>query len=169
MGGVNGLIAIFCGYILTLIKKINTYCIKRYNTYKFQKYNPELLFIGADVKCDNPKNIVIGKNSYINGGMLCASDGKIVIGDNCMISFNVHIRTDMHIHDSIEIPMIKQGVSSKDIVIGDDVWIGFGVQIMPGVHIADGCIIGAGAVVTHDCEPYSVYGGVPAKLINRRK
>lgn len=39
---------------------------------------------------------------------------------------------------------------------------------MSGVNIADGCIIGAGAVVTKDTEAYCVYGGVPAKLIKRR-
>lgn len=54
------------------------------------------------------------------------------------------------------------------VVIGNDVWIGEGVSILPGVKIGDGAIIAAGATVTKDVEPYSVVGGVPAKLIKKR-
>ena len=54
------------------------------------------------------------------------------------------------------------------VVIGNDVWIGEGVSILPGVKIGDSAIIAAGATVTKDVEPYSVVGGVPAKLIKKR-
>lgn len=54
------------------------------------------------------------------------------------------------------------------VIIGHDVWIGHGATIMPGVIIGNGAVIGAGAVVTKDVEPYSVVGGVPAKLIKMR-
>jgi acetyltransferase-like isoleucine patch superfamily enzyme len=53
-------------------------------------------------------------------------------------------------------------------VIGNDVWIGNHVSILDGVTIGDGAIIGTGAVVTHDVEPYSIVGGVPAKVISYR-
>lgn len=39
---------------------------------------------------------------------------------------------------------------------------------MNGVHIGDGCVIGAGAVVTHDIEPYSIVVGAPAKVLKKR-
>jgi acetyltransferase-like isoleucine patch superfamily enzyme len=52
--------------------------------------------------------------------------------------------------------------------IGNDVWIGNNVTIKYGVHIGDGSIIGSGAVVTKDVEPYSIVGGVPAKIIKYR-
>lgn len=55
-----------------------------------------------------------------------------------------------------------------DIVIGNDVWIGYEAVIMPGVHIGDGAIIGTRAVVTKDVPPYSIVGGVPAKIIRKR-
>ena len=52
--------------------------------------------------------------------------------------------------------------------IGNDVWIGNNVSIKYGVTIGDGAIIGSGAIVTKDVEPYSIVGGVPAKVIKHR-
>lgn len=55
-----------------------------------------------------------------------------------------------------------------DIVIGNDVWIGYYAVIMAGVKIGYGAIIGTRAVVTGDVEPYTIVGGVPAKVIKKR-
>ena len=55
-----------------------------------------------------------------------------------------------------------------DIIIGSDVWIGYEAVIMAGVTIGDGAIIAARAVVTKDVPPYTIVGGVPAKIIRRR-
>lgn len=52
--------------------------------------------------------------------------------------------------------------------IGNDVWIGAGAVIMRGITVGDGAIIGTAAVVTKDVPPYTVVGGVPAKVIKRR-
>lgn len=52
--------------------------------------------------------------------------------------------------------------------IGNDVWIGNNVTIKYGVKIGDGAIVGSGAIVTKDVEPYSIVGGVPAKIIKYR-
>lgn len=55
-----------------------------------------------------------------------------------------------------------------DIVIGNDVWIGYEAVIMAGVTVGDGAIIGTRAVVTKDVPPYTIIGGIPAKVIRRR-
>ncbi len=54
------------------------------------------------------------------------------------------------------------------VTVGNDVWMGLGVIILPGVKVGDGAVVAAGAVVTRDVEPYTVVGGVPARMIKRR-
>ena len=54
------------------------------------------------------------------------------------------------------------------VTIGNDVWIGHNATVMPGVNIGNGAVIGAGAVVTHDVEPYAIVAGVPAQKIKMR-
>ena len=62
-----------------------------------------------------------------------------------------------------------QGSAYKNIVVEDDVWIGSRVTILPGVKIGKGSVIAAGAIVTKDVLPYSIMGGIPAKIIKMRK
>ena len=52
--------------------------------------------------------------------------------------------------------------------IGNDVWIGEGVLIMEGVRIGDGAIVAARAVVSQDVKPYTIVGGIPARVIRER-
>ncbi len=62
-------------------------------------------------------------------------------------------------------------IPNKDnhsIIIGNDVWIGANVSLMDGIKIGDGAIVAANALVTKDVEPYTIVGGVPAKIIKKR-
>ena len=54
------------------------------------------------------------------------------------------------------------------LIVGNDVWLGARAVVLDGLNVGDGAIIGAGAVVVRDVEPYSVVGGVPAKTIRMR-
>lgn len=77
----------------------------------------------------------------------------------------------------VAVPLVKQKkfeeykyVDSEGhcIVIGNDVWIGYGARLLDGIKIGNGAIIAAGAVVVKDVEPYSIVGGVPARIIRYR-
>lgn len=103
----------------------------------------------------------IGVNSKIYG--TCAIGNYVMMGEDCTII------TRNHRHDRTDIPMMQQEFEpEKPVRIGNDVWIGDRVIILPGVEIGDGCIIGAGSVVTHSIPPYSIAAGVPAKVIKNR-
>ncbi len=52
--------------------------------------------------------------------------------------------------------------------IGNDVWLGAGVVVLRGATIGDGCIVAANAVVTEDLPPYTICGGLPARVLKPR-
>ncbi len=109
----------------------------------------------------------IGDNSGV--GINCEIYGPVTIGKNVMMGPEVVIYTSGHKHNRTDIPMIEQGAETeREVNIGDDVWIGRRAIILPGVKIGNGCIIGAGAIVTKDIPDYSVAVGVPAKVVKNR-
>lgn len=156
--------------IFRIINKVaNLHNIVRIKEYK-KKIKGKGYRLGEGVYMNYPEHIYIGENTYINSGMIYASaNASIKIGNNCLISYNVHMRTDSHNYKSKDEYINSQGHNEQDILIGNDVWIGYGAQIMSGCIIEDGSVIGAGAVVTHSTEKYGVYGGVPAHKIATRK
>ncbi|APR69651.1 CatB-related O-acetyltransferase [Acinetobacter haemolyticus] len=55
-----------------------------------------------------------------------------------------------------------------DTIIGDGCWIGSRAMIMQGVTLGEGAIVATGAIVTQNVPPYTIVGGVPAKVIKSR-
>ena len=134
-------------------KKIVTECGNNVNIERFASFTPGLR---------------IGDNSGV--GINCEMNGSVTIGKDVMMGPEVVVYTMGHRHDRTDIPMMFQGMDDvSPVVIGNDVWIGRRAIILPGVTIGDGCIIGAGAVVSKNIPPYSIAVGVPARVVKRRK
>ena len=111
-------------------------------------------------------DIEIGNNSGI--GLNCRITGPLSIGDDVMMAPGVMIFTQNHETSDLSIPMWRQTAPKLKVTIGNDVWIGANALILPGIKIGNGCIIAAGAVVTHDVPDYAVVGGNPARIIKYR-
>jgi galactoside O-acetyltransferase len=67
------------------------------------------------------------------------------------------------------IPKAFSGVVHAGVSLGKHVIIGSGSVILPGVVLQEGAAVGALSLVTRNCESFSVYLGVPAKKIKKRK
>lgn len=127
-----------------------------------------------------PMEIVIpGKHPYGELNIVnFKHDSKLFIGNYVSIAQDViFILNGDHYVNHISIypfkakiicPTENEAISKGDIIIEDDVWIGYGSKILSGVRIGQGAVVAAGAVVTKDVEPYSIVGGVPAKLLKYR-
>jgi acetyltransferase-like isoleucine patch superfamily enzyme len=112
---------------------------------------------------DAPGNLVIGANSTINQGCRLDSRGSITIGDNVSISAEVCILTAEHDIQSRDF----LGVT-EPVIISDYVFLGTRVTILPGVCLGEGAVVAAGAVVTKNVAPYTIVGGVPARILGTR-
>lgn len=90
----------------------------------------------------------------------------ITIGRDCMFSTLVYLSvSDIHpIHDRSTGERINP---AQPIVIGDHVWLGLRCMIMKGAVVGEGAVVAAGAVVSGDVPPYSIVGGVPARVLRR--
>jgi virginiamycin A acetyltransferase len=125
-------------------------------------------------------NISIGSNTTIWGPniQILGINNPITIGSFCSIARDVSVQEYYHNYKKTTTYYIGRNIFGNDIenevlskgpiIIGNDVWIGTGVQIMTGVTIGDGAVIGANSTVTHNVPPYSIAGGVPAKVIKYR-
>lgn len=111
------------------------------------------------------KNIRIGNYSHINQG--CILDGRfegIEIGNSVSIGHRVCIMTGSH-----DVNSINFCTSGGKIVISDFCFIGTGSIILKNVLLNQGCVVGAGAVVTKSFDNYTIVSGVPAQKKGERE
>lgn len=108
-------------------------------------------------------NITIGQGTYVNRECLFDGFASIAIGERCAIGMRVMFVTSSHEPGGPERRAGK--LSGRPITVGDGCWIGSGAVLLPGVTVGDGCVIAAGAVVRSDCEPHTMYAGVPARRV----
>jgi maltose O-acetyltransferase len=104
--------------------------------------------------------LTVGAHSFINYGCFFDLGAPTIIGAHTHFGYGVKILTCSH---EIGSPAKRCGDStSAPVVVGDGCWIGAGVIVQPGVTIGDGCIVATGSVVVRNCEPNTLYAGVPA-------
>jgi acetyltransferase-like isoleucine patch superfamily enzyme len=154
---------------------------------------------GEPVVITHPERIVLGYGARINPRAVIHNEGLIEIGRGSLLGADAELnlytarltigqfchtssyfaaigsRHTLHLPSTYAVsrgpyaflgePADKVG----DIVVGNDVWFGTRVIVLPGASVADGCVIGAGSVVTDSLtEPYGIYAGNPARLIRHR-
>jgi len=112
----------------------------------------------------------IGENvSIAVGCFISAQKGGLHIGDNSMVGPNVSITSNNYGYDRLDIPMCKQGRTSKGVRIEDDVWIGSNASILDGAEIGSGSIITPNSVVSSRIPKNSIVQGNPGKVIFTRR
>ena len=110
-------------------------------------------------------DVTIG--DYTRIGIHCTVIGPVCIGSHVNLAQGITVTALNHNFADTTQRIDEQGVSTRPVTIADDVWIGANAVILPGVNVGQHAVVAAGAVVTTDVPPYSVVGGVPAKVLKR--
>jgi galactoside O-acetyltransferase len=127
--------------------------------------------------------VFIGAQAYIQGRY----DGTCIIGNNVWIGPMAYLDArnlvieefvgwgpgakvlgSTHTAVPVDEPVIRTDLAIRPVHVCAWADIGTGATILPGVRIGKGAIIGAGAVVISDVEPFSVVAGVPARFVRWR-
>ena len=131
------------------------------------------VYLQGPIYFDFGTHISMGENSYANFNFTVLDEAQVTIGKNVFLGPNVSILTPIH-------PLRYQernafynettgNVTNLEragaVTIGDNCWIGGSVTICPNVRIGEGCVIGAGSVVTRDIPPNSLAVGVPCRVL----
>ena len=129
--------------------------------------------MSSDIK--GLKNLSVGDGTSIpKGSTLYCTEAPLTIGKKVLFGPRPTIITGDHRTDIIGKHIIDVTVEEKlpendqPVTIEDGVWVGANVTVLKGVTIGRGSVVAAGAVVTKSCAPYSIIGGVPARLIKMR-
>lgn len=153
-------------FLLFLPDEFSRFRIKYYNK-RGCKINP--------ITSISPNVRIRGKFEMDEGSSIaqnCSISGEnvgVFIGKNVMIAPNVVIVAFNHGYDDLSLPMVKQLNTEEAVVIEDNVWISANCTIGKGVVIGEGSIIAANSFVNKSIPPFSIAGGVPAKVLKSRK
>ncbi len=122
--------------------------------------------------------LIVGRASHLGAdALLNLGHTSFTIGRFCIISANFSAHAMRHSMSHVSNFAITKGPfkffgkvydETAPIRVGHDVWIGEGVTCLPGVTFGDGCVVGAGSVVTKSLAPYGIYAGNPARLFRYR-
>jgi acetyltransferase-like isoleucine patch superfamily enzyme len=155
---------------------------------KFAKLGKGCRFLGRDLELEG--HVELGDYCRVREAVKLRArpEGKIVIGDRCLLSWNVIIESGelVEIHDQVglaEYSIIRDGTHLiygteanwrytpnfyKPVIIEESAWIGSGAYISKGVRVGKGAVIGVGSIVTRDVPAHEVWVGAPARFLRHR-
>ena len=139
---------------------------KRFRNYMLRKMGMTFqgdarIYAGFHIR--NPRGIVLGNGVSIGPKVLLDGRKGLTIEEGAVIGYGAIIWTLNH--DYNDIHFCGKGAP---VTIGRRAWICSNSIILPGITIGEGAVVASGAVVTHNVEPYTIVGGVPAKVIGKR-
>lgn len=118
--------------------------------------------------CNSKAKILIGNSTSIGHYTFIYSSKFIKIGSDCMIApFNYFV--DSNHQTTLGVKLMLQENDTEQIIIGDDCWIGQGCTIVMGGNMSNGSILGAKSFLNNSTVENSIYNGIPAKIISKRK
>ena len=112
----------------------------------------------------DPHKIEIGDRVSVGPKVLLDGRRNLTIGNSVVIGYGAIIWTLNHDYNDTHFCL-----KGAPVIIHDYAWICSHSIILPGITIGEGAVVASNAVVTKDVEPYTIVGGVPARIIGKRE
>jgi len=129
-------------------------------------------YIQGPIQFDYGAFTTFGENCYANFNFTVLDICPVTIGDNVFFGPNCMLATPVHPfrYQERNIKYKEDGTAyddeyAKPITIGSNCWLASNVVVIGGVTIGEGCVIGAGSVVTRDIPANSLAAGNPCRVI----
>jgi acetyltransferase-like isoleucine patch superfamily enzyme len=143
-----------------------------------RRVRADLLFMG---RLHAPSSFVIGPRVRVARSATLQAGERVSIGADCTVMAHVELGQDVMVSSSVAFigddhpfqglpgPITEHAARPlAKVVVEGDTLIGFGAILIGPLTVGRGAVVAAGAVVTADLAPDTVYGGVPARPIGRR-
>lgn len=151
--------------------------VKIYPLAKIVK--PEVIEIGDYSMIDDftfiygGKGIKIGRYVHIASFVSIVGGGELFVEDYADIACGARILTGTDTYHggarmTTALPEDQRNVRRAKVIISKDAFVGTNAVVHPGVTIGEGAVIGSCSLVLKDCEPWTIYAGVPCKPIGKR-
>lgn len=121
-----------------------------------------MFFSGFSVR--EPHKLIIEDGVNIGPKVLLDARRGLTIRKNAVIAYEAIIWSLNH--DYNDVNFCGKGAS---VEIGAYAWICSRSIVLPGIRIGEGAVVASGAVVTKDVAPYTIVGGIPARVIGKRE
>jgi acetyltransferase-like isoleucine patch superfamily enzyme len=115
----------------------------------------------------NRSKVSIADSATVLNAFFNVSSGIVTVGEGVMFGNNVSILTGRHDPDKIGTARQAWPESGGDILIKDGAWVASHAVVLGPCVIGEYAVVAAGAVVTHDVPPFTLVGGVPARMIRK--
>jgi acetyltransferase-like isoleucine patch superfamily enzyme len=131
------------------------------------------------------RGAIIGRNTILSckGGTLTIGE-QANISVNCTLISETTLRIEQkvllaghcylvaggnHGLERVDVPILDQPLKQQGgITVQRHSWLGAAAVVLDGVMVGHDAVVAAGAVVTRSPAPYTIVGGVPAKVLRNR-
>ncbi len=111
-----------------------------------------------------PWNLICGEAACIADGAIVYNPSPCTLGSHAIVSQEAYLCGATHLYDDPGFPLVSFPIS-----VGDYAWICARACVQPGISVGEGAVLAMASVATHDLDPWTVYGGVPARKIKLRQ
>lgn len=113
-------------------------------------------------------DVRVGRDVHLGPYTVIYAHGGVEIGDDTLVAMHCCIVAGNHTVPPAGVPIRSMPDVPAGVRIGRDVWLGARVCVLAGVEIGDGCVVGAGSIVTTSLPPGAIAHGVPARVVGFR-